>query len=136
MSIKKRSSSELKHIVHSFIPEILVNELEVQQLGLGHIHDSYLIQQSGTPSWILQKLNTQVFTKPEQIEKNHQVDLPQHLIDQEISIMTQNLKSEDKEKHKSNNEKLAKSIPAQKCFPVEDNTITRALASSDIFSTR
>ena len=71
MSIKKRSSSELKHIVHSFIPEIPVNELEVQQLGLGHIHDSFLIQQSGTPSWILQKLNTQVFTKPEQIEKNH-----------------------------------------------------------------
>jgi trigger factor len=45
----------------------------------------------------------------DQIEKNHQVDLPQNLIDQEISIMTQNLKSEDKEKHKSNNEKLAKS---------------------------
>ena len=44
----------------------------------------------------------------DQIEKNHQVDLPQNLIDQEISIMTQNLKPEDKEKHKSNNEKLAK----------------------------
>jgi trigger factor len=45
----------------------------------------------------------------DQIEKNHQVDLPQNLIDQEISVMTQNLKQEDKEKHKSNNEKLAKS---------------------------
>ena len=45
----------------------------------------------------------------DQIEKNHQVDLPQNLIDQEISIMTQNLKPKDKEKHKSNNEKLAKS---------------------------
>jgi len=45
----------------------------------------------------------------DQIEKNHQVDLPQNLIDQEISIMTQNLKSEEKEKHKSNNEKIAKS---------------------------
>ena len=45
----------------------------------------------------------------DQIEKNHQVDLPQNLIDQEISIMTQNLKPEDKEKNKSNNEKLAKS---------------------------
>ena len=37
----------------------------------------------------------------DQIEKNHQIDLPQNLIDQEISIMTQNLKPEDKEKHKS-----------------------------------
>ncbi len=45
----------------------------------------------------------------DQIEKNHQVDLPQNLIDQEISIMTQSLKPEDKEKHKLNNEKLAKS---------------------------
>ena len=45
----------------------------------------------------------------DQIEKSHQVDLPQNLIDQELSIMTQNLKPEDKEKHKYNNEKLAKS---------------------------
>ena len=45
----------------------------------------------------------------DQIEKNHQVDLPQNLIEQEISIMTQNLKPEEKEKHKTNNEKLAKS---------------------------
>ena len=45
----------------------------------------------------------------DQIEKNHQVDLPQNLIDQEISIMTQNLKPEEKEKHKIKNEKLAKS---------------------------
>jgi trigger factor len=45
----------------------------------------------------------------DQVEKNHKVDLPQNLIDQEISIMTKNLKPEDKEKHKSNNEMLAKS---------------------------
>ena len=45
----------------------------------------------------------------DQIEKNHEIDLPQNLIDQEISIMTQNLKKEDKEKNKSNNQKLAKS---------------------------
>ena len=45
----------------------------------------------------------------DQIEKNHQVDLPQNLIDQEISMMNQHLKPEDKEKNKSNNEKLAKS---------------------------
>ena len=45
----------------------------------------------------------------DQIEKNHEVDLPQNLIDQELSIITQNLKPEEKVKHKSNNEKLAKS---------------------------
>ena len=44
----------------------------------------------------LQALNS--ITKKEildQIEKNHQIDLPQNLIDQEISIMTQNLKPEE-----------------------------------------
>ena len=45
----------------------------------------------------------------DQIEKNHQIELPQNLIDQEISIMTQNLKTDEKEKHKLKNEKLAKS---------------------------
>ena len=45
----------------------------------------------------------------DQIEKNHELDLPKNLIDQEISIMTQSLKAEDKEKHKTNNEKIAKS---------------------------
>ena len=35
--------------------------------------------------------------------------MPQNLIDQEISIMTKNLKVDEKEKHKINNEKLAKS---------------------------
>ncbi len=45
----------------------------------------------------------------DQIEKNHQIDLPQNLIDNEVSIMTQNIKDEDKNKHKLNNEKIAKS---------------------------
>ena len=45
----------------------------------------------------------------DQIAKNQQIEIPQNLIDQEISIMTQNLKKEEKEKHKLSNEKLAKS---------------------------
>ena len=45
----------------------------------------------------------------DQIEKNHELNLPKNLIDQEILIMTKNLKEEEKEKHKINNEKIAKS---------------------------
>ena len=45
----------------------------------------------------------------DQIDKNHNLDLPKNLIDQEITLMTQNLKPEGKDKHKFNNEKLAKS---------------------------
>ena len=37
----------------------------------------------------------------DQIEKNHNVELPvKILVDQEIDLMTKNLKNEDKEKHK------------------------------------
>ena len=45
----------------------------------------------------------------DQIEQNHSVELPKNLIDQEISLIAQNLKDDDKEKNKSKNEKIAKS---------------------------
>ena len=45
----------------------------------------------------------------DQIEKIHDVELPKNLIEQEIMLMTKNLNQEEKEKHKSNNEKIAKS---------------------------
>ena len=45
----------------------------------------------------------------DQIEKNHDLDLPKNLIEQETELMTKNLKPEEKEKNKINNEKLAKS---------------------------
>ena len=45
----------------------------------------------------------------DQIEKNHEIDLPQNLIDQEVSLMTRSLKEEEKQKFLSNNTKIAKS---------------------------
>ena len=79
-------------------------------MGAKDIKDLKAMIEKQISSQYSQALNS--ITKKEildQIEKNHQVDLPQNLIDQEISIMTQNLKPEEKEKHKANNEKLAKS---------------------------
>ncbi len=58
----------------------------------------------------IQSLN--LITKKEifdQIENNYQIELPQNLVDQEVLLMTQNLKPQEKEKHKANNEKIAKS---------------------------
>jgi len=81
-----------------------------KMMGAKDIKDLKILIERQISSQYSQALNS--ITKKEildQIEKNHQVDLPQNLIDQEISIMTQNLKPEDKERHKSNNEKLAKS---------------------------
>ena len=77
-------------------------------MGAKDIKDLKNLIEKQISSQYLQALNS--ITKKEildQIEKNHQLDLPQNLIDQEMSIMTQNLKPEDKEKHKSQNEKLA-----------------------------
>jgi trigger factor len=79
-------------------------------MGAKDIKDLKSLIEKQISSQYIQALNS--ITKKEildQIEKNHQVDLPQNLIDQEISMMTQNLKPEEKEKHKSKNEKLAKS---------------------------
>ena len=79
-------------------------------MGAKDLNDLKSLIEKQISSQYSQALNS--ITKKEildQIEKNHQVDLPQNLIDQEISIMTKNLKPEEKEKHKSNNEKLAKS---------------------------
>jgi trigger factor len=79
-------------------------------MGAKDVKDLKALIEKQISSQYSQALNS--ITKKEildQIEKNHQVDLPQNLIDQEILIMTQNLKLEEKEKYKSKNEKLAKS---------------------------
>ena len=79
-------------------------------MGAKDVNDLKALIEKQISSQYSQALNS--ITKKEildQIEKNHQVDLPQNLIDQEILTMTKNLKPEDKDKHKANNEKLAKS---------------------------
>ena len=89
---------------------IKIDDNFAKLMGAKNIKDLKTLIEKQISSQYSQALNS--ITKKEildQIEKNHTVDLPQNLIDQEVSIMTQNLKPEDKEKHKSNNEKLAKS---------------------------
>ena len=79
-------------------------------MGAKDVKDLKFLIEKQISSQYSQALNS--ITKKEildQIEKNHQVELPQNLIDQEISLMTKNLKPEEKEKNKTINEKLAKS---------------------------
>jgi trigger factor len=79
-------------------------------MGAKDIKDLKSLIEKQISSQYSQALNS--ITKKEildQIEQNHKIDLPQNLIDQEVSIMTQNLKPEEKERHKSKNEILAKS---------------------------
>ena len=44
----------------------------------------------------------------DQIEKIHNIEIPENLIEQELSLITQTLKKEDIEKNKKNNETIAK----------------------------
>ena len=91
----------------------IVNKIDdnlAKLMGAKDIKDLKSLIEKQISGQYLQALNS--ITKKEildQIERNHQIDLPQNLIDQEVTIMTQNLKQEDKDKYKLNNQKLAKS---------------------------
>ena len=87
-----------------------IDDKFAKMMGAKDINDLKKLIEKQISSQYSQALNS--ITKKEildQIEKTHDLDLPKNLIEQEIEAMTRNLKPEDKEKHKSNNEKLAKS---------------------------
>ena len=87
---------------------IKIDDNFAKSMGAKDIKDLKSLIEKQISNQYSQALNS--LTKKEildQIEKNHDVDLPQNLIDQEISTMTQNLKPEEKEKFKTKNEKLA-----------------------------
>ena len=87
-----------------------IDDSFAKSMGAKDLSDLKKLITNQISSQYSQALNS--ITKKEildQIEKNHEFEIPQNLIEQEISLMTQNLKDEDKEKHKEKNEKVAKS---------------------------
>ena len=79
-------------------------------VGAKDLNDLKSLIEKQISSQYSQALNS--ITKKEildQLEKIHEVELPKNLIDQEIMLMTKNLKPEEKEKYKTDNEKLAES---------------------------
>ncbi len=106
----KKTKFECKILnVKKPIPNVIDDNF-AKLMGAKDIKDLKTLIEKQISSQYSQALNS--ITKKEildQIEKNHEIDLPQNLIDQEILIMTQNLKPEEKERHKSKNEILAKS---------------------------
>jgi len=106
----KKTKFECKILNIKKVKESKIDDNLAKMMGAKDVNDLKSLVKKQISSQYSQALDS--ITKKEildQIEKNHQVDLPQNLIDQEISLMTKNLKPEDKEKYKSNNEKLAKS---------------------------
>ena len=89
--------------------ETKVDDDFAKSMGAKNLEDLKNLIRNQISSQYSHALNS--ITKKEildQIEKNHEIDLPKNLIDQEVLTMTQNLKDEDKAKHKNNNEKIAK----------------------------
>ena len=90
--------------------ETPIDDNFAKTMGAKNLDDLKKLVENQITSQYSQALDS--ITKKEildQIENSHKIDLPQNLIDQEVSLMTQNLKNEEKEKHKINNEKIAKS---------------------------
>ena len=87
-----------------------INDEFAKTMGAKDITDLKNLIEKQISSQYTQALSS--ITKKEildQIEKNHEIDLPQNLIDQEVSLMTRSLKEEEKQKFLTNNTKIAKS---------------------------
>tara|TARA_B100001250_G_scaffold256502_1_gene220837 strand:- start:1366 stop:2697 length:1332 start_codon:yes stop_codon:yes gene_type:complete len=90
--------------------ETIINDEFAKHMGAKDLPDLKILIEKQISSQYKQALDS--ITKKQildQLEKSHNFDLPKNLVDHEITTMTQNLKKEEKEKHKISNEKLAKS---------------------------
>jgi trigger factor len=90
--------------------ETKIDDQFAKHLGAKNLEDLKKLVENQISSQYNQALNA--ITKKEildQLEKSHEVTLPQSLVDNEMASMTQNLSKEDAEKHKSNNLLLAQS---------------------------
>ncbi len=90
--------------------ETKINDEFAKNMGAKDLADLNILVEKQISSQYKQALDS--ITKKEildQLEKNHNFDLPKNLVDNELANITQNLKKEDKDRHKDNNEKLAKS---------------------------
>ena len=106
----KKTIFECKILNVKKAKENKVDDSFAKVMGAKDLIDLKRLIENQISSQYSQALNS--ITKKEildQIEESHKLDIPKNLIDQEISIMTQSLKDEEKEKHKINNEKIAKS---------------------------
>ena len=106
----KKTNFECKILNVKHPKKNIIDDDFAKIMGAKDLKDLKKLIENQISSQYAQALNS--ITKKEilnQIEKNHEFDLPKNLIDQEISLMTQSLKEEEKITHKANNEKIARS---------------------------
>ncbi len=106
----KKTKFECKILNVKKPKETSINDEFAKHMGAKDLSDLKNLIEKQVSSQYKQALDS--ITKKEilnQLEKVHNFDLPKNLIDNELAIMTQSLKKEEKDKHKDTNEKLAKS---------------------------
>ncbi len=87
-----------------------INDKFATMMGAKNLNDFKMMIEKQISSQYSQALNSITKKKIlDEIDKIHTVDLPKNLVEQEVSLMTKNLKVEEKEKNKTNSEKIAKS---------------------------
>ena len=90
--------------------ETIINDEFAKHMGAKDLPDLKVLIEKQVSSQYQQALDA--ITKKEildQIDKFHKIDLPKNLVENELSMITRDLKKEDVEKHKKNNEKIANS---------------------------
>ena len=87
---------------------VKINDQFAKNLGAKDLNDlKQLVRQQIQNQY---KMNLDALSKDNilnQIEKLHDIDLPNNLVQQELALMSQGLKKEDAEKNKKKNEKIA-----------------------------
>ena len=106
----KKAKFECKILNIKEAKENKIDDNFAKTLGAQDLNDLKKLISDQISSQYLQALDSITKKKIlDQMEKDHQLEIPQNLIEQEITTITQNLKDDEKEKHKLKNEKLAKS---------------------------
>ncbi len=106
----KKTIFECSIITVKKTEDTIINDKFAKHMGAKDLLDLKKIIENQISSQYNQALES--ITKKEildQIDKLYNFDLPQNLVENELTAITQTLKKEDIEKHKSKNEKLAKS---------------------------
>jgi len=106
----KKAKFECKIINIQKPNETKIDDSFAKNLGAKDLADLKLLIEKQISNQYKQSLDS--ITKKEildQIEKLHKPELPKNLVEQEIHLMTRQLKKEDIEKHKSKNLKIAES---------------------------
>ena len=91
-------------------PELTkINDEFAKNLGAKDLNDLKILVTKQIQNQYKMSLDMQLKNNlMDQIEKLHNINLPENLIQQEMTLMTQNMKKEDIEKNKNETEKMAK----------------------------